>query len=67
MPDLTTMILKTLVNHVSTDEKIVLDITAVEKSLEGLKPGKSVGPDKLNGKVLKSCFRELSPVFRDLF
>ena len=58
---------ETLVNHVTADEKIILDITAVEKSLKGLKTGKSAGPDGLYGKVLKSCFRELSPVFRDLF
>ena len=47
--------------------KTILDITAVERSLKGLKASKSAGLDRLGGKVLKSCFRELSPVFRDLF
>ncbi len=57
---------ETLKNYITDDEKIVVDIAAVERSLKGLKTNKSAGPDRIGGKVLKSCFKELSPVLRDL-
>ena len=57
----------TLENDLTEDDKVRLDVADFEKTLKGLKTGNSVGPDRLGGKGLKSCFRELSPVFCDLF
>ena len=45
----------TLENRLTDDDNIRLDILPMLKN-QGLKTGKSVGPDKLGGKVLKSWF-----------
>lgn len=39
----------------------------VEKFLLSLKTSKSPGPDKISGILLKSCAKQLSPIFYHIF
>ena len=45
----------------------VLEQREVEKCLLSLKINKSPGPDKISGILLKSCAKQLSPIFHPIF
>ncbi|XP_071953435.1 uncharacterized protein [Antedon mediterranea] len=43
------------------------DLLSVEKVFKGVKPNKAAGSDKLTGNILKSCYKQLAPIFCRLF
>ena len=65
--DLNTDICRTLESNASTENAIQLSLQTVENALKKLKANKARGPDWISGKTLKMCYKELSPVFREMF
>ena len=53
-------------NRVNSD-RILIDAGRVKKVMESIKINKSVGPDGLSGKLLKTCSEQLFQVFCRLF
>ena len=45
----------------------IVTINDVLKSLQAIEPGKSAGPDRISGSLLKLCKEPLSPIFCKLF
>lgn len=49
------------------DQHFNIDLQDVEKAFRLVKANKSPGPDSICGRLLKSCAKELSPVFHEIY
>lgn len=49
------------------DQHFNIDLQDVEKAFRQVKANKSPGPDSICGRLLKSCAKELSPVFHEIY
>ena len=52
---------------IPSSDRIIIDAGKVRRVMESIKTNKSMGPDGLSGKLLKSCSQQLSHVFCKLF
>ena len=53
--------------HAKQDPKIIISLKDVDKALSNIKARKAYGPDNICGMLLKSCRKQLAPIFTHLF
>ena len=58
---------ETLSDNVNDTHNIQLSVSTVEKLFRTVKTNKALGPDRVSGKILKFCSKQLAPVFHNLF
>ncbi len=59
--------IRELRHELEDDQHLNIDLRDVEKAFLSVKVNKSHGPDDICGRLLKSCARELSPIFQFIF